>query len=126
MNDVSEGLRDYTSVWNFTVLPAILVPRHNLAGDESVLYNTSIEELSVSVPENTSFHATLNHQHHNQQSIPQSPQQQQQQQQQQPPNNPYQGIQVGGRRKLHLLFRRVTSTENFLRVLLEYAGDESS
>nr|ARK19991.1 plexin domain-containing protein 2-like protein [Ampulex compressa] len=61
-------------------LPVILVPRHNLAGDESVLYNTSLEELSVSVPENTNFHATLNHQHHNQQGIPQSPQQQQQQQ----------------------------------------------
>ncbi|KOC68091.1 Mothers against decapentaplegic like protein 3 [Habropoda laboriosa] len=26
--------------------PAILVPRHNLAGDEPVLYNTSLEELS--------------------------------------------------------------------------------
>ncbi|CAL1687824.1 unnamed protein product [Lasius platythorax] len=74
------------------VLPAILVPRHNLASDENtVLYNTSLEELSVSVPENTSFHATLNHQHNQQQNIPQSPQQQQQQQQQ--PNNPYQGMQ---------------------------------
>ncbi|KYM76419.1 Mothers against decapentaplegic like protein 3 [Atta colombica] len=42
------------------VLPAILVPRHNLASDENtVLYNTSLEELSVSVPENTSFHATV-------------------------------------------------------------------
>ncbi|KYN01651.1 Mothers against decapentaplegic like protein 3 [Cyphomyrmex costatus] len=42
------------------VLPAILVPRHNLANDENtVLYNTSLEELSVSVPENTSFHATV-------------------------------------------------------------------
>lgn len=70
------------------VLPAILVPRHNLGSDENtVLYNTSLEELSVSVPENTSFHATLNHQHNQQQSIPQSPQQQQQ------PNNPYQGMQ---------------------------------
>jgi len=74
-------------------LPAILVPRHNLASDENtVLYNTSLEELSVSVPENTSFHATLNHQHNQQQGIPQSSQQQQQQQQQ--PNNPYQGMQV--------------------------------
>lgn len=68
-----------------SVLPAILVPRHNISGDESVLYNTSLEELSVSVPENASFHATLNHQHHNQ-GLPQSPQQQ--------PNNPYQGMQV--------------------------------
>ena len=75
-------------MYDITVLPAILVPRHNLSGEESVLYNTSLEELSVSVPENTSFHATLNHQHHNQQGIPQSPQQQ-------PPNNPYQGMQVG-------------------------------
>lgn len=79
----------YRGTRNFAVLPAILVPRHNLASDENtVLYNTSLEELSVSVPENTSFHATLNHQHNQQQSIPQSPQQQQQ------PNNPYQGMQV--------------------------------
>ncbi|XP_034938723.1 mothers against decapentaplegic homolog 3 [Chelonus insularis] len=66
------------------VLPAILVPRHNLPGDESVLYNTSLEELSVSVPENTNFHATLNHRN-NQQEVSQTSQQQS--------NNPYQGMQ---------------------------------
>ncbi|XP_074099963.1 smad on X [Cotesia typhae] len=68
------------------VLPAILVPRHNLSNDDSVLYNTSFEELNVSVPENTSFHATLNHRYSNQQGIPHSSQQQQ-------PNNPYQAMQ---------------------------------
>ncbi|XP_014299152.1 mothers against decapentaplegic homolog 3 [Microplitis demolitor] len=68
------------------VLPAILVPRHNLSGDESVLYNTSFEELSVSVPENTSFHATLNHRYNNQQGISHPSQQQQ-------PNSLYQGMQ---------------------------------
>lgn len=76
----------------FTViaaLPAILVPRHSLTGDESVLYNTSLEELSVSVPENTSFHATLNHQHNSPQSLGRPGQQQLQQS-----NNPYSLTQV--------------------------------
>lgn len=82
MNKMNEILYLY-----IVVLPAILVPRHNIGGDECVLYNTSLEELNVSVPENTSFHATLNHRHNNQQNIPQSTQQQQ-------PNNPYQGMQV--------------------------------
>ncbi|OXU24468.1 hypothetical protein TSAR_000250 [Trichomalopsis sarcophagae] len=79
--------------------PIYVTPRHSLSGDETTLYNTSVEELSASVPENASFHATLNHQQqqqqlqphqqpqqHNQHGIPQSPQQQQ-------PNNLYQGMQ---------------------------------
>lgn len=68
------------------VLPAILVPRYNnLSGDESVLYNTSLEELNVSVPENANFPTSLNTRHSNQPGIQQPLQQQ--------PNNPYQGIQ---------------------------------
>ncbi|GLV44683.1 Mothers against dpp [Carabus blaptoides fortunei] len=36
-------------------LPAILVPRHTLTNDESNLFPHSLEDLSTSVPENTSF-----------------------------------------------------------------------
>lgn len=36
-------------------LPAILVPRHMLTNDESNLFPHSLEDLSTSVPENTSF-----------------------------------------------------------------------
>lgn len=63
------------------------MPRYNnLSGDESVLYNTSLEELNVSVPENANFPTSLNTRHSNQPGIQQALQQQ--------PNNPYQGIQV--------------------------------
>lgn len=36
-------------------MPAILVPRHMLTNDESNLFPHSLEDLSTSVPENTSF-----------------------------------------------------------------------
>ena len=79
------------------------------------------------MPENTSFHATLNHQHHNQQSIPQSPQQQQQQQQQQPPNNPYQGMQVWYP-NIYMFPLCLTPEKYWIENCyfpLEYAGDKS-
>lgn len=42
----------------FLALPAILVPRHTLS-DENNLFPHSLEDLSTSVPENTSFpHST--------------------------------------------------------------------
>ena len=65
----------------FSALPTILVPR--LADQDCELYNNSIEELNLNVPENTNFYETLVHQH----GVPQSPQQQQ-------PNSTYQGIHV--------------------------------
>lgn len=39
----------------FLALPAILVPRHILTSDENNLFPHSLEDLSTSVPENTSF-----------------------------------------------------------------------
>lgn len=67
----------------------------------------------MSVPENTSFHATLNHQHHNQQGIPQSPQQQ-------PPNNQYQGMQVEFlflKSNSNHFYRKVTSSPSYICIM---------
>lgn len=42
-------------ICNVTALPAILVPRHTLTNDEGNIFPHSLEDLSTSVPENTSF-----------------------------------------------------------------------
>lgn len=39
----------------FSALPAILVPRHTLTSDDGNIFPHSLEDLSTSVPENTSF-----------------------------------------------------------------------